>query len=90
MTAMRPLVKYLDTKSGGVVPGHDVDKIRGLVAVGVLVVPVAGDGERRDGDAGLGVAELRVAHEAAHGDDVVQHGYSLRLVVIQDSSRFSI
>ena len=79
MTAMRPLVKYLDTKSGGVVPGHDVDKIRGLVAVGVLVVLFAGDSEGRDGDAGLCTAELRVAGKAAYDRTVVQHSFFLHL-----------
>lgn len=64
---------------GGVALGHDVDKIRGLVAVGVLVIPFAGNGEGRDRDAGLCTAELRVAHEAAHSDDVVQHSFFLHL-----------
>ena len=56
-------------------------EIRGLAAVGVLVVPVAGDGDAAHGNAGLCVPELGVAHKAAHNSDSVQHNLSLHIVM---------
>ena len=66
------LGKVAGYELGRAAPGHDVDEIGGLLAGSfVLEVPVAGDGERRDGEAGLGVTDCRIAHKAAHDGDMI-------------------
>lgn len=54
MTPHAALGEILANELGRVPPGYYVDEVRLPLAVLGLEVPVAGDGEAADGEAGLG------------------------------------
>src|SRR5699024_6024110 len=66
------LLKVLRYELSGGAPGDAVDEI-GLLLFAAAKVAVHCDAEGRNGQLALCVSQLRVAGQAAHDDDVIEH-----------------